>query len=290
MLALGAAGLPLATFVARDWLLLAATSLLIYMAGMAANDLADRKKDAVSDPARPLPSGALSPRAVLLAVLVFVAGALFLGGGPQGNVYAVVAAILCAGLYDFGPRGSLLFAALSMGGVRCANAAIAVLPLVLTGQAPWLVLLGPVCLGLYSAGVTILSTTEDRAVPQDLRERRVWIARALSATAFICAATLVWIVGGLPTLGIMIAFGVASSSLFGRTPRTTMMRDGVKLPRPAKAQVLEMLLGIYWLAAVLAGGGHDGSLGGALTVSFSALVAAWVLAIGSQLMIRALRK
>ena len=155
---------------------------------------------------------------------------------------------------------------------------------------PWPVLLGPLCLGLYSAGVVVLSTTEDEAAQDQAHDRRVWVARGLSATAFVFAATLVWIIGGLPTLGIMVAFGVASSTLFGRTPRTTMMRAGVQVPRPAKAQVLEMLLGLYWLAAVLAGGGHDGSLASSLTVSFLALVGAWLLAIGSQLLIRSLRR
>ncbi len=51
-----------------------------------------------------------------------------------------------------------------------------------------------------------------------------------------------------------------------------------------------MLLGLYWLAAVLAGVAHDGTVPGALTVSFVALVIAWLLAIGSQLFIRWLRR
>ena len=68
------------------------------------------------------------------------------------------------------------------------------------------------------------------------------------------------------------------------------MKDGETRPRPAKAQVLEMLLGLYWLSAVLAGGGHDGTLQNGVIVSFAALIVAWALAIASQLMIRALRK
>jgi 4-hydroxybenzoate polyprenyltransferase len=289
MLALGAAGLPLSTFAASDWLLLGCTSLLVYLMGMAANDLADREIDAQREPNRPIPSGVLSARTVALGVTVLATGAILLGGGPQGSVWVVAAAITCAFLYDFLCRSPLAAAAASMGSVRFANASIAVWPLVLSGAAPWSVLLGPLCVGVYSAGVTILSTTEDLG-PGPVADKRVWVARFFSAGTFVCAATLVWALGGVPTLGVMVAFGVASSSLFGRTPRTTVVQDGETRPRPAKAQVLEMLLGLYWLAAVLAGGGHDGTLQQAVIVSFIALIVAWALAIGSQLMIRKLRK
>ena len=68
------------------------------------------------------------------------------------------------------------------------------------------------------------------------------------------AATLVWVLGGVPTFGVMAAFGVASSTLFGRTPRTTVVKQWREASAsPAKAQVLEMLLGLYWLAAVHCG-------------------------------------
>lgn len=289
MLALGAARLPLSTFAATDWLLLASTSLLLYLTGMAANDLADREIDARKDPRRPIPSGALSGRAVALAVVLLGTGAVLLGGGPRGEVYVVGAALACALLYDFVVRTPLVAAAASMGSVRLLNASIAVVPLVVSGAAPWPVLFGPLCIGLYSAGVTILSTTEEGDVPAREKNRRLWTARIISALAFSAAAVLVWILGGVPTFGVMVAFGVASSAVFARTPKTHTMRDGERIPRPAKAQVLEMLLGLYWLAAVLAGAGHDGTIQNAVIVSLGACVVAWGLAIGSQLFIRALR-
>jgi hypothetical protein len=77
-----------------------------------------------------------------------------------------------------------------------------------------------------------------------------------------------------------VAFGVSSSTLFGRTPK----------PGPAKRQVLEMLLGLFWLAAIVAGGAHGGDLGTSFIVGLAALAAAWLLAIGAQLAIRWLRK
>lgn len=257
------------------WALLAATSLLIYAAGMAANDLADRDVDRLKDPARPLPSGALTPGAVSIGIILLAAAAVALGGGPAGSRVAVIVALVMAALYDFVFKRFVVPGAIAMGSVRAANASIGVWPLVIAYPEAWPALLGPLCIGLYAAGVTVLSTTEDAEAP-----RRLWAARVMAALAFGGAATLAWIVGGEPTLGVGIAFGVCSSTLFGRTPKAG----------PAKKQVLEMLLGLYWLAAVLAGGGHEGNLESAVIYSFFALVLAWLLAVGSQLWIRSLRR
>ena len=269
-------GLPLAA-----WWQLAATSLLIYFVGMASNDLADREVDRIKDPARPLPSGDLKPWMVVLFVLACAAGAVLLGGGPRGFAPAVIAALGCALLYDFGgPAKDTLAGPLLLGLTRFANASIAVWPLVLQKDVSWAVLLAPACVGLYATGVTLLSQGEDREPGPHASEGGTRAMRVLTLVAFATAATLVWILGGMPTLGVAVAFGVSSSTIFGRTPR----------PGPVKKQVLEMLLGLYWLAAVIAGGAHDGSFGTAIIVSFGALVAAWGLAVGSQLMIRWLRK
>lgn len=275
-LALCAAGHGFADLGVAGGLQLAATSLLLYMGGMAANDLADREIDRTKDPTRPLPSGDLRPVPVAIFTLLCLGGAIALGGGPQGERLAVVAAAALALAYDFGAKASRVTGPVAMGLVRVANASIGVWPWVLSGEVSWLLLLAPLSIGLYSAAVTVHSRTED--APE---EGSVVLTRTLVLVAFAGAAVLVWVLGGVPTLGVMVAFGVCSSTVFGRTPRPD---------RPPKAQVLEMLLGLYWLAAVLAGGAHDGSLKMALIVSLAALVGAWILAIASQLWIRALRK
>jgi len=256
------------------WLAIAATSMLTYAFGMALNDLADLEVDRFKDPSRPLPSGDLRAGPVTFAVLLFGSGALALGM-LLGALLPVAMAVCFALLYDTVLKRSLVTGALAMGGVRFANAAVMAWVLVDARDAPLTVLLAPACIGLYSASVIVLSTTEDVDRP-----RRLWIARTMAAAAFIGAALVVWLVGGQPTLGLGVAFGITTSTLFGRTPK----------PGPPKRMVLEMLLGLYWLAAVIAGGWHDGTLGGAVAVSFFALLVAWGLAIGSQLAIRALRK
>lgn len=277
------AGVDMAELPAAAWWQLALTSTLIYFVGMAANDLADRKVDLQKDATRPLPSGDLKPWMVVLFLLACIAGALGLGGGPRGFAPAVIAALAFALLYDFGgARKDGITGPILLGLTRFSNAGIAVWPLVLDKDVSWVVLVAPACVGLYAAGVTLLSQGEDRetadagvAVPGDARAMRV-----LTLVAFASAALLVWILRGVPTVGVAVAFGVSTSTIFGRTPRAG----------PVKKQVLEMLLGLYWLAAVIAGGAHDGSVGGSLIVGFGALVLAWGLAVGSQLLIRWLRK
>ncbi|BCJ72926.1 hypothetical protein CS0771_24700 [Catellatospora sp. IY07-71] len=71
---------------------LAAASVCLYWAGMAANDWADRELDAVERPERPIPSGRISPRAALgLAAGLTAAGVGLAAwtGGRRGLATAV---------------------------------------------------------------------------------------------------------------------------------------------------------------------------------------------------------
>ncbi len=256
------------------WLQVGAVSLLIYAFGMTLNDLADREVDRFKDPSRPLPSGDLSQGPVAIAVVLFALGALALAQNV-GVFWCALTAIGFATLYDTTLKRRLVPGAVALGMVRASNASLVAWYYVIHLDAPWTLLLAPACIGLYSAAVVVLSTTEDVDRPE-----RVWWARGMAATAFVGAALLAWLLGGQPTLGLGVAFGITTSTLFGRTPK----------PGPPKKMVLEMLLGLYWLAAVIAGGWHDGTIQGAVISSFVALVIAWALAIGTQLMIRWLRK
>ena len=266
LLAYTATGRSLPEAWATDALLLGLTSFCLYGAGMAANDLADRRRDADIAPGRPLPSGALRPPHVAVVVFLLLAAAVVLGGGPSGSRIAVGVAALLAMTYDFGAKRVFLPGVLSMGGVRIANASIAVLPLVETGAAPAWTLLAPVLIGLYSAGITVLSTTEDAP-----SSGRLYAARAMAGLAFGGGAVMGWLVVGRPTLGILMGIGGVTSTAFGRTPR----------PGSPKRQVLEMLLGLYFLEHVIASAGLDGhwTIGlGSLALAFGAIhVSMWML-------------
>ena len=253
---------------------LGATSLLVYLAGMAGNDLADRERDRSHHPERPLPAGRIRPAAALVAILACVGGAVAIGGGPAGHRGLVAIALGCAAAYDFVLKRFVVPGALAMGAVRAANALIGVLPLLLAGRTHPLVVAAPVVLGLYSAAVTVLSTAEESRAAER-RGRR--LAHAAAAVGFGVAAALAWIGSAGPTLGAFVAWGAILSAAFGRVPRAG----------PVKAQVFEMLLGLYWLDAVLASGARPGS---AWWWSLPVLVAAFGLILGTQLAVRALRR
>jgi len=273
-LALAAADLPLATLPVASWALLALTVLLVYAAGMAANDLADRQADRSKAPDRPIPAGRVSVVQATMLVLLLASGALLLGGGPAGSRPAVAAAVLLAALYDFGAKRSVVAGAAAMGLVRAASAAVGVLPLVVAHVTPAWALLGPLAIGLYAAAITLWSTTEDEAGPG----RRI-VARVLVLAAFALAGALAWIAAGHATLGIVLALGVVSTVAFARRP----------LPGPAKRQVREMLLGLYYLSAALASAADEGSLaanGIALGVAVGLI---YVTQIAMRALARALR-
>lgn len=269
ILALAAADIRLTAVEPGMWALLALTSLLLYLGGMAGNDWADRHRDRELAPGRPLPSGALSPTAVGLFVLLATGAAIVLGGGAIGSRWMVVGCAACAWLYNGIGKHHVVPAALLMTGVRFCNAAIAVVPLVLADLAPAWVLLGPLWLGLYSGAVVVLSTTEEAG-----SRARVWFSRVLAAACFVGAAVTAWVAAGVPTLGVFLAFGVASSAAFGRTPR----------PGPAKKKVLEMLLAFYLLEFVVASAVERGSFEGQGALLVLAFAMIWI----SQRMIFAL--
>jgi 4-hydroxybenzoate polyprenyltransferase len=245
-----------------DWAMLVATSLCIYGFGMGLNDWADRERDRLLNPARPLPSGRLPPALALGVVLLLGVAALALGGGPIGSWEAVGLALLLAAFYDLAAKHVFVPGALSMGGVRAVNAAIGVLPLVRAGLAPAWTLLPPLAVGCWSAAVNVLSTTEE--APSAARVR---VARVLALLALVLAATLAMVAAGRFTLASVLSLA------FGKVPK----------PGPVKRQVLEMLLGLYLVAAVIAGGS------GRWEVELGALVLAFGLTYLTQRMIFALR-
>ncbi|MDO0937966.1 UbiA family prenyltransferase [Streptomyces sp. DG2A-72] len=73
----------------RRTLLAIGSSVLLYEAGMALNDWADRDEDAVERPHRPLPSGRIHPTAALTAACAFTAGGLVLASRAGRPALAV---------------------------------------------------------------------------------------------------------------------------------------------------------------------------------------------------------
>jgi len=125
----------------RQWLLPLA-SVFLYSGGMALNDYADRKLDAVERPERPIPSGRIAPgRALGIAAACMAVGLSLAatGGGHRGLAVAVplVGAIVSYNMvFKDSPIGPVSMAAcrgldvmMGAGGTRAAAPAAAALAL-----------------------------------------------------------------------------------------------------------------------------------------------------------------
>ncbi|MBL6275966.1 UbiA family prenyltransferase [Micromonospora fiedleri] len=80
---------------------LATASVLLYWAGMAANDWADRKLDAVERPERPIPSGRISPGAAVGLAAGLTAAGVGLAAAAGGRRAAAVAVPLAATIWGY---------------------------------------------------------------------------------------------------------------------------------------------------------------------------------------------
>lgn len=113
-------GLP-PSAVVRPALLAGGAELLLYMAGLADNDLADADRDREAAPDRPIPSGALSRRSVAAAARLCVLGAAFLGaagGLPPGWWLVALALLGCIAAYNRCKDAEPVPARLVMGACR----------------------------------------------------------------------------------------------------------------------------------------------------------------------------
>ncbi|MEH0845456.1 UbiA family prenyltransferase [Micromonospora sp. CPCC 205711] len=80
---------------------LAGASVLLYWAGMAANDWADRRLDAVERPERPIPSGRVTPAAAVGLAAGLTAAGLGLAAAAGGRRATAVALPLAATIWGY---------------------------------------------------------------------------------------------------------------------------------------------------------------------------------------------
>lgn len=231
-------------------LLLPFSSVAFYWAGMAINDWADRKLDAVERPERPIPSGRVSAGAALTTGVALTAAGLglaALGGGRQAMRVAVP---LAASVWAYDtvlkptPAGPAAMAAcrtldvlLGAGGETrpAAGAAAAV--------------------GVHTLGVTVLSTGEVHGAKPST-------ARAALATS--CAAATLAVSG--PARGgwhriASVAAGSCYAGLVGRA-----QTDAVRDPS-AQAVRKATMTGIHGMVGLQAAVAAKGSVLGAALVA-----------------------
>ncbi|MFC3381632.1 SCO3242 family prenyltransferase [Couchioplanes caeruleus subsp. azureus] len=116
---------------------LAAASVCLYWAGMAANDWADRDLDAVQRPERPIPSGRVSPPVALGVAAGLTAAGLAIAGRAGGSRALTAAVPLAAAVWAYdlrlkdtaaGPAGMAACRALDVLLGASAGAAVRALP------------------------------------------------------------------------------------------------------------------------------------------------------------------
>ncbi len=154
----------------RMWPVIVA-SLCFYGGGLLLNDLADLEEDRRERPSRPLPSGAASPRAVRVILLLLFAAGLVLCWLVDLSTLAVGGALLAAvALYNLHTKRVPIIGAVNMGACRALSmllGATAVshgdltIPLLMKGRLDHL-LAGLTVLGAYIAAVTHLARFETR--------------------------------------------------------------------------------------------------------------------------------
>lgn len=146
-----------AAFDPRTLAALAGVSASCYMMGMALNDLADRERDTVYHPARPIPSGAVTAGQAALVVLALAALGLFLLRFlPKPSFLAGTGLLLAILAYDLRLKRSLPLGALAMGACRFLNMSMGLAFHDAARLQP------AVLLGTYVAVLTAVSTLEEK--------------------------------------------------------------------------------------------------------------------------------
>ena len=205
---------------------LSAASAMLYLAGMALNDLADREDDARDRPERPIPSGAVSPRAAAL-----IGGSLLLGGvlaarrgGARWTGPALAAMIVA---YDFQLKRSATLGPMAMGACRALSLLMGVEASrgVVTRRGTE----GALLLGAYVAGLTLIARGETGAArTTELRTGAGLAAGALLATA----------VRGGPA---SVAWSAATAALAGPAVRRAVVEPGPKTVGPAVGALIRAI-------------------------------------------------
>ncbi|MEV4657904.1 SCO3242 family prenyltransferase [Micromonospora sp. NPDC049301] len=95
------AGAAAAGALSRRTPALAGASVLLYWAGMAANDWADRRLDAVERPERPIPSGRVAPAAAVGLAAGLTAAGVGLAAAVGGRRAAALAVPLAASIWGY---------------------------------------------------------------------------------------------------------------------------------------------------------------------------------------------
>ncbi|GAA2313459.1 UbiA family prenyltransferase [Nonomuraea roseoviolacea subsp. roseoviolacea] len=239
---------------------LALASVLIYWAGMALNDWADREADAVERPERPIPSGRVRPGAAV-GIAAGLTGTGLIAAAASGGRRALGVAGLLAGAvwaYDLGLKRTPL-GPVTMATCRALD--------VLLGAGSRVRAAAPMALaiGAHTYGISVLGRAEVAGATATT------VRGALAAsTAAACLAAVSCLRDGSSSNGAAARAG-AGLLLAGHLAATIPAQAGLRArphPEQVRKAVQASILGLIPLqAAAVAGRGRlpaAGALLGAL--------------------------
>jgi hypothetical protein len=212
---------------------LAGASVLLYWAGMAANDWADRHLDAVERPERPVPSGRVRPGVALTLAAGLTGAGLAVAGLAGGRRAAAVAVPLAGAVWGYdlrakqGPAGPAVMAAcrgldVLLGAAASGRVARAV-PAALTVAA-------------HTWTVTALSRHEVRGADPVLP------AATLAGTAVVAGAVLA-VPRGAASAGVLAALPLVGRYAYrygSAQARAVALPDAVRVRSAVGAGITEL--------------------------------------------------
>jgi hypothetical protein len=184
--------------------LLLLSSAAFYTSGMVFNDYFDRDVDARERPGRPIPSGAVSPRAAAMLGTALMAAGLGMSALVSLRSLALGAFLATAILvYDAWAKGTAL-GPLVMGSCRLLNVGLGLTAAPLLSRA---YLAAPLAAGLYTAAITFVARDEVFGSPR--RRGRLFVAfmAILGAGLLLFLGTRPFAPAALPFYAILLGGG-----------------------------------------------------------------------------------
>ena len=248
------AGAAAARVLDRRTAALAGASVCLYWAGMAANDWADRERDATERPERPIPSGRVSPGAAVGVAVGLTAAGVALAGRAAGRRGLAVAVPLVGAIwaYDLWAKNTAAGPA-----VMASCRALDVLLGASTGRAR-AALPAAAAVGIHTYTVTALSRREVTGGRPGLA------AATLATTAGLAGA----VAAGAPAAAVTRTLAVAYAVGYGRAQARIL--GGATAPR-VRAAVAAGIVGLPTLQGALAS--RAGSVRAGLAVAAAAPLA-----------------
>ncbi len=229
-------------------LLAGAISLLLYMSGLALNDWADRDIDAIERPGRPIPSGRVSARSVLLVGAGLQIAALMLATIIASPVLLVTAglALLIVGYNFYGKRVAVA-GLLCLGACRAGSFLLGAVAAGWWGQAEQATTILVAMAWIFALVVSISWIAAGEAKQRNIG-LAIWAPTAILAAggAWLIAHSFLAGANWEPWVGLyLIAWQVARSVTFSLALRG--------YPKPAMVQgaVGQWLRGLLLLQAAI---------------------------------------